>query len=47
MAKNADADRFLAVYLNDFDFHDLAARADNQGQRLEDPHLAATQRALP
>jgi hypothetical protein len=30
-----------------FDFHDLAARADSQGQRLEDLHLAATQRALP
>ena len=85
MAANADADRFLAIYLNDhlagatlgveleflsgmvggklqlwnaleqsygetlesFDFHDLAARADSQGQRLEDLHLAATQRALP
>ncbi|HEX5593457.1 MAG TPA: hypothetical protein VFX35_08925 [Solirubrobacterales bacterium] len=33
--------------LNGFDFHDLAARADNQGQRLEDLHLAATQRTLP
>lgn len=30
-----------------FDFHALAARADNQGQHLEDLHLAATQRALP
>jgi hypothetical protein len=30
-----------------FDFHDLAARADSQGQRLEDLHLAAGQRALP
>jgi hypothetical protein len=33
--------------LDDFDFHALAARADSQGQRLEDLHLAATQRALP
>jgi hypothetical protein len=33
--------------LDGFDFHDLAARADNQGQRLEDLHLAAAQRALP
>jgi hypothetical protein len=33
--------------LDGFDFHDLAARADSQGQRLEDLHLAATQRALP
>ncbi|HXR61049.1 MAG TPA: hypothetical protein VN732_06980 [Solirubrobacterales bacterium] len=33
--------------LDDFDFHDLAARADRQGQRLEDLHLAAAQRALP
>jgi hypothetical protein len=33
--------------LADFDFHDLAARADSQGQRLEDLHLAAAQRALP
>jgi hypothetical protein len=32
--------------LEGFDFHDLAARADSQGQRLEDLHLAATQRAL-
>jgi GGDEF domain-containing protein len=30
-----------------FDFHDLAARADSQGQRLEDLHLAAVQRTLP
>jgi len=30
-----------------FDFHYLAARADTQGQRLEDLHLAATQRTLP
>lgn len=30
-----------------FDFHDLAARADRQGRRLEDLHLAAAQRALP
>jgi hypothetical protein len=33
--------------LEGFDFHDLAARADRQGQRLEDLHLAAAQRALP
>jgi hypothetical protein len=33
--------------LDGFDFHDLAARADSQGQRLEDLHLAATQRTLP
>lgn len=33
--------------LNGFDFHALAARADDQGQRVEDLHLAATQRALP
>ncbi len=30
-----------------FDFHDLAARADSQGQRLEDLHLAAAKRVLP
>jgi hypothetical protein len=33
--------------LDGFDFHDLAARADSQGQRLEDLHLAAARRALP
>jgi hypothetical protein len=33
--------------LDGFDFHDLAARADSQGQRLEDLHLAAAQRAFP
>jgi hypothetical protein len=33
--------------LDGFDFHDLAARADSQGQRLEDLHLAAAGRALP
>lgn len=33
--------------LDGFDFHQLAARADRQGQRLEDLHLAATRRALP
>ena len=33
--------------LDGFDFHDLATRADRQGQRLEDLHLAAAQRALP
>ncbi len=33
--------------LEGFDFHALAARADDQGQRVEDLHLAAAQRALP
>jgi hypothetical protein len=33
--------------LDGFDFNALAARADRQGQQLEDLHLAATQRALP
>jgi hypothetical protein len=33
--------------LEGFDFHALASRADSQGQRLEDLHLAATLRALP
>jgi len=33
--------------LEGFDFHALAERADNQGQRVEDLHLAASQRALP
>ncbi|HEX5982614.1 MAG TPA: hypothetical protein VFY69_00250 [Solirubrobacterales bacterium] len=33
--------------LDGFDFHALAARADDQGQRVEDLHLAAAQRALP
>lgn len=33
--------------LDGIDFHDLAARADSQGQRLEDLHLAATQCTLP
>jgi hypothetical protein len=33
--------------LEGFDFHALAERADNQGQRVEDLHLAAAQRALP
>jgi hypothetical protein len=33
--------------LDGFDFHALAARADSQGQRVEDLHLAAAQRALP
>ncbi|HET8565674.1 MAG TPA: hypothetical protein VFL77_04280 [Solirubrobacterales bacterium] len=33
--------------LDGFDFHALAAQADRQGQRLEDLHLAAAQRALP
>jgi hypothetical protein len=33
--------------LDGFDFHDLAARADSQGRRLEDLHLAAARRTLP
>lgn len=33
--------------LDGFDFHALAERADSQGQRVEDLHLAAAQRALP
>lgn len=33
--------------LDGFDFHALAARADSQGQRLENLHLAAASRALP
>lgn len=33
--------------LGGVDFHALAERADNQGQRIEDLHLAAAQRALP
>lgn len=33
--------------LDGFDFHTLAERADSQGQRVEDLHLAAAQRALP
>jgi hypothetical protein len=33
--------------LDGFDFHALAERADKQGQRVEDLHLAAAQRALP
>jgi hypothetical protein len=33
--------------LDGFDFHALAERADRQGQRVEDLHLAAAQRALP
>lgn len=32
--------------LDGFDFHALAERADRQGQRVEDLHLAATKRAL-
>lgn len=32
--------------LEGFDFHALAARADSQGQRVEDLHLAAAKRAL-
>lgn len=33
--------------LEGFDFGGLAGRADSQGRRLEDLHLAAAQRALP
>jgi hypothetical protein len=33
--------------LDGFDFHALADRADNQGRRVEDLHLAAARRALP
>lgn len=33
--------------LDGFDFHALAERADDQGQRVEDLHLKATERALP
>jgi hypothetical protein len=33
--------------LKGFDFHALAARADDQGQRVEDLHLKATKRAFP
>lgn len=33
--------------LDGFDFHALTERADSQGQRVEDLHLAAAQRALP
>lgn len=33
--------------LDGFDFHALAERADSQGQRVEDLHLAAAQRAFP
>jgi hypothetical protein len=32
--------------LDGFDFHDLAARADDQGRRLEDLHLAAAGQAF-
>ncbi|HEY8501755.1 MAG TPA: hypothetical protein VIL21_03645 [Solirubrobacterales bacterium] len=32
--------------LDGFDFHALAARADDQGQRVEDLHLIAARRAL-
>ncbi|HMI82094.1 MAG TPA: hypothetical protein VK480_09935 [Solirubrobacterales bacterium] len=32
--------------LDGFDFHALAARADDQGRRVEDLHLAAAKRAL-
>jgi len=37
----------LGESLDGFDFHALAERADRQGQRVEDLHLAATRRALP
>lgn len=33
--------------LDGFDFQALAERADRQGQRVEELHLAATKRALP
>jgi hypothetical protein len=33
--------------LDGFDFHALAGRADQQGQQVEELHLAATRRALP
>ena len=33
--------------LDGFDFGDLAARADSQGQRLEDLDLTAAGRTLP
>lgn len=32
--------------LDGFDFHALAARADGQGQRVEELHLAASRRAI-
>jgi hypothetical protein len=32
--------------LDGFDFHALAARADDQGRQIEDLHLAAAKRAL-
>lgn len=37
----------LGERLDGFDFHALAARADRQGQEVEDLHLAAARRALP
>jgi len=37
----------LGESLDGFDFHALAGRADDQGQRVEDLHLKATERALP
>lgn len=37
----------LGETLDGFDFHALAERADDQGQRVEDLHLKATERALP
>ena len=33
--------------LDGFDFHALAARADRQGQEVEDLHMAAAKRAFP
>jgi hypothetical protein len=42
---NALEDRFGET-LEGFDFHQLAARADRQGQQLEDLHLAASDRAF-
>lgn len=43
---NALEERFGAT-LPGFDFHALACRADDQGHRLEDLHLAASKRAFP
>lgn len=40
-------DQNFGETLAGFDFHALAERADRQGQRVEDLHLAAAQRAFP
>lgn len=42
---NALEGRF-GEHLDGFDFHSLAARADRQGQRVEDLHLKASRRAF-